>query len=237
MKHPEVQLIVSSDGSHTLYRPDIGEFYHSRYGALGESRQVYVRYGLEQAISRHAPLHAPLQVPLQVRVLELGFGTGLNVLAVIEFLLEHPEIEVIYTTLEPLPLAQDVLAQLNYTEQLPDLVAAYFDKIHTAAWEIPEAILPNLQLIKSEQGWQEADFAASSFDVIFYDAFAPEKQPELWEQPNFELAFQWLTNGGILTTYCSKSIVIRTLKAVGFQIEKLSGRPFKREVTRAAKMI
>jgi tRNA U34 5-methylaminomethyl-2-thiouridine-forming methyltransferase MnmC len=229
MKHPEVQLIVSSDGSHTLYRPDIGEFYHSRYGALGESRQVYVRYGLEEAISRYS-----LQ---QVRVLELGFGTGLNMLAVIEFLLKHPQIEVIYHTLEPLPLAQDVLAQLNYTEQLPEAVAVYFDKIHVAAWETPQAILPNLQLIKSDKGWQEADFSAGSFNVIFYDAFAPEKQPELWEQPNFERAFQWLTNGGILTTYCSKSVVIRTLKVVGFQVEKLSGRPFKREVTRAVKMI
>ncbi len=227
MKHPEVQLIVSSDGSHTLYRPDIGEFYHSRYGALGESRQVYVRYGLEEAISRCALR--------QVRVLELGFGTGLNVLAVIEFLLQHPEIEVSYTTLEPLPLAQNVLAQLNYTEQLPDAVAAYFDKIHAAAWETPQQILPNLQLIKSEKGWQEAAFAADSFDVIFYDAFAPEKQPELWEKPNFELAFQWLAKGGILTTYCSKSVVIHSLKAIGFQVEKLSGRPFKREVTRAVK--
>jgi tRNA U34 5-methylaminomethyl-2-thiouridine-forming methyltransferase MnmC len=227
MKHPEVQLIVSSDGSHTLYRPDIGEFYHSRYGALGESRQVYVRYGLEEAINR--------QVLRQVRVLELGFGTGLNVLAVIEFLLQHPEIKVIYTTLEPLPLAQDVLAQLNYTKQLPDAVAAYFDKIHATPWETPQPILPNLQLIKSEKGWQEAAFAEGCFDVIFYDAFAPEKQPELWEQPNFELAFRWLANGGILTTYCSKSAVIRTLKAIGFQVEKLSGRPFKREVTRAVK--
>ncbi|WP_448519362.1 tRNA (5-methylaminomethyl-2-thiouridine)(34)-methyltransferase MnmD [Rhodoflexus sp.] len=228
MKHPEVQLIVSSDGSHTLYRPDIGEFYHSRYGALGESRQVYVRYGLEEAIQRHSLR--------QVRVLELGFGTGLNALAVIEFLSQHPEIEVVYHTLEPLPLAEDVLAQLNYTEQLPDAVAAYFGKIHAADWETPQQILPNLQLIKSATGWQEANYGAGSFDVIFYDAFAPEKQPELWEQPNFELAFRWLTKGGILTTYCSKSVVIRTMKAVGFQIEKLSGRPFKREVVRAIKM-
>jgi tRNA U34 5-methylaminomethyl-2-thiouridine-forming methyltransferase MnmC len=225
MKHPEVQLIVSSDGSHTLYRPDIGEFYHSRYGALGESRQVYVRYGLEEAVSRYSLR--------QVRVLELGFGTGLNVLAVIEFLLQHPNIEVVYHTLEPLPLADEVVAQLNYTEQLPNVVAAYFDTIHSATWETPQQILPNLQLIKSATGWQEASYEAGSFDVIFYDAFAPEKQPELWEQPNVERAFQWLKTGGILTTYCSKSVVIRTLKAVGFQVEKLSGRPFKREVTRA----
>lgn len=229
MKHPEVQLIVSSDGSHTLYRPDIGEFYHSRYGALGESRQVYARYGLQEAVNRHALR--------QVRVLELGFGTGLNVLATIEFLLQHPEIEVVYTALEPMPLAHEVLQQLNYTEQLPPAVAAYFDTIHTTAWETPQMILPNLQLIKSEKSWQQADFTEDSFNVIFYDAFAPEKQPELWEQPNFELAFRWLTQGGILTTYCSKSVVIRTLKAVGFQVEKLSGRPFKREVTRAVKMI
>ncbi|MCS7018876.1 MAG: tRNA (5-methylaminomethyl-2-thiouridine)(34)-methyltransferase MnmD [Cytophagales bacterium] len=229
MKHLEVQIVLSADGSHTLYRPDIDEFYHSRYGALGESRQVYAQYGLAEAISRYQ-----LQ---QVQVLELGFGTGLNVLAVVELLQQRPEIQVVYHSLEPFPLPPEVLQQLNYTEQLPVQVAAYFDVIHQVAWETPQPILPNLQLVKSEKSWQQASFAAESFDVIFYDAFAPEKQPELWEPPHFERAFCWLKNGGILTTYCSKSAVIRTMKTVGFHIEKLSGRPFKREVTRATKMI
>lgn len=227
MKHPDVRLVVSSDGSHTLYRTDIDEFYHSRYGALGESRLVYVQYGLAEAVVRYGLG--------RVRLLELGLGTGLNVLATIEFLLQHPEVEVMYHALEPLPLSPEILAALNYAEHLPDSAAAYFDAIHGVAWEAPQPILPNLQLVKSAATWQQAEFEAESFDVIFYDAFAPEKQPEIWEQPNFERAFRWLKSGGILTTYCSKSAVIRTMKAVGFQVEKLSGRPFKREVTRAVK--
>ncbi|MCS6967471.1 MAG: tRNA (5-methylaminomethyl-2-thiouridine)(34)-methyltransferase MnmD [Cytophagales bacterium] len=228
MKHYQVEVFTSGDGSHTLYCLDIDEFYHSRYGALGESRKVYVQYGLLEAINRRKLR--------QVKLIELGLGTGLNVLATGEFLLQHPEVEVIYYALEPFPLPEEVLKQLNYIHIVPPQVAGCFAAIHTCLWNEPTCILPNLQLIKLPYCWEEATFPSESFDVVYYDAFAPEKQPEVWLPSNFEKAHRWLVPKGILTTYCSKSAVLKTLRAVGFQVEKLPNFPFKREVTRAVKI-
>ena len=217
-----MKLEQTADGSYTLYVPELDEHYHSVKGALTESRHIFIEMGL-----KHSSVCSP-------RILEIGFGTGLN--CFLTFLTaEEEKRHIHYTGIERFPLNQDMICKLDY----PTIVDCghtddYF-AIHQAPWEKDIELSPWFTLRKLEGDFTNYTFE-KGYDIIYFDAFAPEKQPEMWEQSLFDSLFDVLNEGGILTTYCAKGVVRRMLQAAGFTVERLPGPPGgKREILRATK--
>jgi len=219
-----IQRILTSDGSYTLWNQTLNAYYHSVNGALQESQSIYIDLGLKEAI-RHYWL-SPILAPLTV--FEMGFGTGLN--ALLTWLeAEKAQVPVYYVTVEAHPLAEEQVAGLNYDGLLE---THRLLQLHDAVWERPVQLSPYFTLEKRQAKLQ--DFETNlQFDAIYYDAFAPSAQPELWEVEVFEQLASLLKPNGNLTTYCSKSYVQRNLRAAGFTVEKHPGPKWKREVLRA----
>lgn len=220
----------TDDGSATLFVPELDEHYHSTKGARTESQHIFIDMGLK-ASTATSP-----------RILEIGFGTGLNAWLTLKEA-ESSCREVHYTGLELYPLAWEMVEQLGYipsSEQQHD--AELFKQLHTAPWEKEIQLTPHFTLLKQETDANllkaETDInKLSSFDVIYFDAFAPEKQPEMWSQELFNRLYVLLNKDGILTTYCAKGIIRRMLQAAGFFVERLPGPPGgKREILRARKL-
>ncbi len=213
----------TDDGSHTLYSGEVGENYHSSFGAIQESRHIFIDAGLNTVISRGLD---------KVRILEVGIGTGLNVLlAYLWGNVDNTNIE--YTGYEPYPITKKESIMLNYPTQLK-VDNNLFISIHENIGKINN--LSNsfiLSIIKDQI--QNAKLKANYFDIVFFDAFSPDAQPELWTPEVFKLLFSTMKAGGILTTYSCKGIVKRAMKEAGFKIEKLPGPPGKREFLRALK--
>jgi tRNA U34 5-methylaminomethyl-2-thiouridine-forming methyltransferase MnmC len=221
-----MNLVTTLDGSHTLYLPDIDEHYHSTFGAITESVHIFVHAGFNY-FTENACL----------TIFEVGFGTGLNALLTCIASVENKK-SVIYYAIEKNPVSLHLVDQLNYSRLLPahNNADELFAKIHTAPWNQPVEILPCFTLHKIESdiiGYHPG----FNYDLIYFDAFAPDKQPEIWQAGVFSALFQRLNNKGILITYCVKGLVKRTLKSVGFLIEKLPGPPGKREILRGLKKI
>lgn len=214
------------DGSDTLISGRWGVSYHSLHGALTESRHVFIQAGLD-LFRRH---------PRKVRILEAGFGTGLNALLAWLWADQH-RIQVHYTALEIDPVPLPLAASLNYPSVMsphtPD-AASNFLQLHEAPWDISAVLSPHYELHKSVCSI-ETFSAAGCCDLIFFDAFAPAAQPELWTQDVFARMFEALDPGGILVTYCAKGSVKRNMRYAGFEVERLPGPPGKREMTRAGK--
>lgn len=210
-------LESTADGSSTIYIPEIDEHYHSIKGALTESRYIYIECGM---------MHCRKDV---VNILEIGFGTGLN--AYLTAL--QTDKQVVFHTMELYPLDASILSGLNYNHILPE--AGLWDSIHSAAWNEYATITPRFTLHKIN-----ADFTCTELpkevDVVYYDAFAPEKQPEMWNARLMTKLYDCMARQGILTTYCAKGIVRRNLVSTGFLVERLPGPPGgKREILRAVK--
>lgn len=215
-----IQLIESGDGSHTLYHSALDETYHSTHGALTESRHVFIRHGLLPAAEGRP----------EVAVLEIGFGTGLNALLSLEQALQGT-CTVHYHTLETYPLPPDLVANLNYGQYFSGELADLFTALHEAPWGETVRISERFHLTKHCVALQ--DFAPTvAFDVVYFDAFAPRKQPDMWEMDALERAVRPLREGGIFVTYCATGQLRRHLKALGLRVEKLPGPPGKREMTR-----
>lgn len=219
-----MKLEQTADGSYTLYVPELDEHYHSVKGALTESQHIFIDMGL-----KHSSVPSP-------RILEIGLGTGLN--CFLTFIAsEETGRKIHYTGIERYPLKEEVIRTLDY----PTLIGkghddAYF-AIHQAAWEKDVPLSSSFTLHKIEGDFTQYTFEGK-YDIIYFDAFAPEKQPEMWDQSLFDSLYHVLNNGGILTTYCAKGIVRRMLQASGFMVERLPGPPGgKREILRATKMI
>jgi len=190
-------------------------------GAIQESRHVYLTAGLSFYIQNNMKFQAEIQA------LEFGFGTGLNAfLTALEA--EKQKIRICYTALEKYPLLSEITAQLNYSEVNQSL----FQDIHQAAWEIPVAITPYFTLQKLEVDFAAFDYPCR-YDVVYYDAFAPDKQPEVWSQELFDRLFSAMNPNGILTTYCAKGSVRRMMQQAGFTVERIPGAAGKREMLRA----
>ena len=217
-----MNIELTADGSNTLFVPELNEHYHSVKGALTESEHIFIRMGLE-----HHPSPSP-------RVLEIGFGTGLNAFLTLLYA-DKAQRLVHYTTLERYPVPSELIEQLDYPERIcPERVADFY-ALHRAAWEEDVQITPYFTLHKIQTDFTTYGFP-DKYDVIYFDAFAPEKQPEMWTQALFARLFECLNPEGILTTYCAKGVVRRTLQVVGFTVERLSGPPEgKREILRASK--
>jgi tRNA U34 5-methylaminomethyl-2-thiouridine-forming methyltransferase MnmC len=221
------QLITTSDGSHSLYDPRLDEHYHSIHGAIQEARHVYIEAGMNAAVQSISELN----------ILEMGLGTGLNaLLTCMEASVQQRKVS--YTAIEAFPLTSETLDLLNYTELLGEGSSELFGKIHQCSWETENSIGPYFLLKKLRLSLQ--DFSPTDqegkFDVIYFDAFGPRVQPELWEQEIFEKMIAVLKPGGILVTYCAKGQVKRNLKAAGFIVETLQGPPGKREMVRGRKI-
>jgi tRNA U34 5-methylaminomethyl-2-thiouridine-forming methyltransferase MnmC len=219
----ELQILETADGSQTLYVPHLDERYHSHNGALTEARHVYIQAGL-------APFLAEGAV---VNVLEVGFGTGLNALLSREAA-ESSSATVFYHTLELNPLPLTVTQSLSWPELLPHLAFSY-QELHKADWEKEVELSESFTLLKQQIALQECELQEKFYQVVYFDAFAPEKDPELWEADNFSMLYKALQPGGCLVTYCAKGSIKRLLRAVGFTVEALPGPPGKREMVRARK--
>jgi tRNA U34 5-methylaminomethyl-2-thiouridine-forming methyltransferase MnmC len=221
MKKVNPEIIPTEDGSHTLYVRDLDEHYHSRFGALSESRHVYIEAGLNAARGNY------------LEILEMGFGTGLNAILTLGETVGTGR-TVGYTGVELYPLDNEIINKLNYTSILSSDLMESFVRMHQAPWNIPTEITEGFNLLKIREDILELKLTRQ-FDLVYYDAFGPDKQPELWTGEIFVKIFRSMNPGAVLVTYSSKGLVRRNLAEAGFTVEKLPGPPGKRDMTRAWK--
>lgn len=221
----KIEIIKTEDGSHSLYVPELKETYHSFHGAVQESRHVFIKHGLDFLFDRD---NAAL-----VNVLEVGLGTGLNALLVAEWAKQHAKIEMV--SLEAFPVELEMAKKLNYSSYIQDSEGTqWFEAIHDSHWEKPIKIHDRLTLTK-HQVKAENTKLTPNFDVIFFDAFAPNKQAELWELHVLEKMYEALVSAGVFVTYCAKGQLKRDLASLGFEVETLAGPPGKKEMVRGIK--
>ncbi len=220
-----VQIIGCEDGSHTLYRKDLDEHYHSIFGAVSESKHIFINAGF-RFLSRNLS---------QMNVLEVGFGTGLNAfLTLLEAKKEGVRIN--YTGVESIKLPEEIISKLNYSQLIKTEEAeGMFDRIHKTPWNENIEISSKISLKKVESKIENVNLPQNYFDLIYFDAFAPDVQSELWTIDIFKKIYNSMADGAVLTTYSCKGDVKRVLKSVGFTLEKLPGPKGKREFLRATK--
>lgn len=222
-----IQLITTADGSHSLLNTTIKETYHSVHGAIQESAHVFIKNGLEYFVHIHKPK--------QISVLEIGFGTGLNALMTLQSALQMG-ISIYYTTLEAFPVNSKTTQLLNYSQLLDfNNSNRYFERLHDVSWEEEKTIENNFFIKKLKGKVQEINFPTSSFDLIYFDAFAPSKQPEMWEMNVLQKIEMAMKPNAVFVTYCAKGQLKRDLKLLGLSVEKLPGPPGKKEMVRATK--
>lgn len=219
-------IYESSDGSKTLYWKQFDETYHSVHGALTESNHVFIKSGLDYFIETSKKT--------SLSILEMGFGTGLNAILTYIYANNNKLKSIQYDSLEAFPLQKNEYELLNYSSLL-NIDYSTFLTFHECKWNHPHHISTNFELTKWNTTIQEFQ-PTKKFDIVYYDAFAPSAQPELWTKEIFEFLFHNMQNKSILVTYCAKGQVKRDLKAVGFQVEAIPGPPRKREITRAIKL-
>jgi tRNA U34 5-methylaminomethyl-2-thiouridine-forming methyltransferase MnmC len=218
----EIQL--TADGSPTLYLPHLDVTYHSRHGAIQESRHVFIEAALKPLLGRQ---------PL-IRVLEMGFGTGLNALLTLQQAIEAGQ-AIVYHSIEPFPIEPNVVSSLQYPVYLNELDAGMVLGLwHNQPAGAPLAVHALFECTIFNTMLQDFD-TPLTYDVVFFDAFAPNCQPELWSVEIFEKIASFMAPGAILSTYCSKGVVRRAMQQAGLKVEKLPGPPGKREMVRAVK--
>ena len=222
----DLEVRTTADGSSTFYVPALDEHYHSTNGAVQEALHVYLAAGLEPALASAAGL---------VWVLEIGFGTGLNALLTLQRSLRSP-LPILYDTIEKHPLPPAIIGQLGVERYILNLeLLDYHEQMHAASWGTPVALTPQFALLKTAGALQDTPLAEDTYHVIYFDAFAPDKQPDMWTDAVFKQLYAAAAPGGCLVSYCAKGSFRRSLKAAGWQVEKIPGPPGKREMTRAWK--
>lgn len=214
------KLITTEDGSHSFFVPKLGENYHSRHGAIQESLHVFIQSGLNKINKK------------TIRIFEMGFGSGLNALLTLQKAKQN-NLSIIYDTIELYPLGNDDAKKMNYS-QLLGIPGNLFMKFHESEWEVWNQLEPGFKFRKKNADLKNFS-TDESYDLIYFDAFSPEVQPDLWETPIFKPLFKALNPGGILTSYSVRGKFRRSLKEVGFRVEKIPGPPGKRQITRAWK--
>lgn len=218
-----IEIIETKDGSHTLLNTELQETYHSTHGAMQESKHVFIRHGMEHALASGKK---------ELSVFEVGFGTGLNAWLTLRHGMTLP-VKIKYTTVESFPLVESVWSGLNYADNSDAI--EIFKKLHRCEWNNPVSIQPDFEIHKINSTIQEFRVRTDAFDVIYFDAFAPNKQPEMWEPFVLDKIVSSMRSGAIFVTYCAKGQVKRNLKNLGLTVETLPGPPGKREMTRAVK--
>ena len=215
------KLVITSDGSSTLYNQKSGEHYHSTFGAIQESRHIFIEAGLSVFINQP-----------HIALFEVGFGTGLNALLTMK-LGQEQGVDVHYTAVELYPITQEEAQQLNYSSVL-EMDSTLLSRMHESP-QMQVSLSEHFYLEKIHEPFQELLFEPELFDLVYFDAFSPDSQPEMWDEEGFQKLFKALKTGGLLVTYSCKGVVKRALKSAGFRIEKLPGPPGKREFLRAWK--
>jgi len=214
------KLVITNDGSHSIFNPEVNETYHSKHGAIVEAEYVFIKNGLL------------VEKKKQFNILEVGFGTGLNALLTAQKA-QQKEITINYHGIELYPVAKESYSQLNFTELIGEEKSKLL-QLHECEWEKEHVINNFFRLTKNEIALENYT-SKTKFDIIYFDAFSPEKQPELWTAEVFQNMYNLLNEDGFLVTYCAKGVVKRTMKAVDFEIIVLDGPPGKRQMTRANK--
>lgn len=221
MKTPE--LVRTADGSNTLYHAQIGEHYHSRHGAVGESRHVFLEAGLQYFLEK--------QAATQAAVLEVGFGTGLNFLLSAEYCLRN-RVGLRYCGIEAYPLGNDIIRATGYEHYISESLWGSFTGQYAASFHQPVQVTPAICL---ENHLRKAlEFSHQQlFDVLYFDAFASVHQPEMWNDETLSHICRFLKPGGIFVTYAITGNLKRSMRSLGFTVQKLPGAPGKREMLRA----
>lgn len=220
------ELIHTNDGSKTLLIKELEETYHSKHGALQEAIHVFIKNGIN------------LIKDYEINILELGFGTGLNVLVTFdEYLRNDKNHNINYFGIEKYPIFLQEASELSYSELFPSKILKDLSlKIHETEWEIPVKIDDNFTLTKiKDDFFNIKNVNLPSIDLVYFDCFGARVQPDLWEQEIFEIVASKMKTGGLLTTYSSKGSVRRILKELNFEVEKKQGPPGKREMINAWK--
>jgi len=226
-----LELVKTADGSNTIYNSEVGENYHSRNGALQESRHVFVNSGLKYFLERENKVPIGGDLEDAVSILEVGFGTGLNFLLSADFC-STENIRLEYTGIEAYPLTTQMLADTAYDQYLSAGLWQQFIKNYPAALERAIKINQNCQLQITH--CKLMDFQSDKlFDVIYFDAFASANQPEMWNEQAITHTLQFLKPGGVFVTYAITGNLKRIIKALGLKVEKAPGAPGKREMLRA----
>ena len=222
----ELRIITTSDGSHSLLDTSLNETYHSTHGAIQESIHVFIKNGFDFLLQRK-PEH-------EMNILEIGFGTGLNVLLT----MQHATLtnqKVQYTSLEAFPIDMTMVGQLNYPSALAMAGGKEFISLHLLPWNEKSEVFPNFHLEKRNIKLEDAELEGNEFDLVYYDAFAPSKQPEMWELAILRKVAEAMKPQAVFVTYCAKGQLKRDLKSLGFSVETLPGPPGKKEMVRAVK--
>lgn len=217
------EIQVTADGSHTIAIPEMKVTYHSHHGAMEESMHVYITAGL-----------FPLMTALKgnaLSLLEIGFGTGLNALLTVREANTQKQV-IHYTAIETFPLTTKEISLINHGHLLS--MQEDFLQLHASAWEQDVSVNKFFSLQKMNISLLQP-ITIPAVNCIYFDAFPPAAQPELWTQAVFEKMYGLLTPGGILVTYCSKTLVRRAMEAAGFCVEKIPGPYGKREMVRAGR--
>lgn len=227
------KIITTADGSKTIQLPEWNEQYHSKHGAVNEALHVFIKAGLYQVINMsHAePVEAPQQ---NISILEIGFGTGLNAyLSLLESVKKNICID--YVGVEAYPVSLEEIRQLNFPKAIiKKNHDTLFDAIHAVNWETKHRITETFSLTKRKQFFNEIN-DIELYNIIYFDAFGPRVQPELWTETIFQKMYKALKLKGVLVTYSAKGSVRRAMISAGFRVERLEGPPGKREMLRACK--
>tara|TARA_R110002050_G_scaffold279780_1_gene426546 strand:+ start:245 stop:922 length:678 start_codon:yes stop_codon:yes gene_type:complete len=219
------KLVQTKDNSFTLFVPELDEHYHSIHGALAEAEHIFIDAGLK-----------PIEDRKEISILEIGFGSGLNA-CLTALYADRQGLNIFYQGLEKYPVLEGEWRALNYpsiinqsgTEQM-------MINLHAAPWSEKTRLNSHFQLLKSQIDFREFRAEENTFDLIYFDAFAPSAQADLWSLAVFSEMYKSLKLGGRLVTYCVKGSVRRTMQEAGFIVEKIPGPPGKREMARALKL-
>ena len=225
----EIRLIETQDGSHSLYVPELNETYHSFHGAIQESQHVFIRMGLHYFQDRFQTN--------EVNILEVGFGTGLN--AILSYKdLKKKKIKTWYDTIEPFPIGENIWKKLNYVEKLDfEGVRKIFNQLHNSPWGTKNELSEGYLFTKYKQKLEDIELLPNHYDMVYFDAFAPNKQPDIWQLDQLKKVVKSMKEEGVFVTYCAQGQFKRNLREAGLEIESLPGSFGKKEMVRGRKLI
>lgn len=218
-------IVTTGDGSKTIHIKEWNENYHSSHGAVQEAKHVFLQYGLSL-----------FEEKKEVNIFEVGFGTGLNAILTYQYAQEK-QLSIHYNAIEAYPVSEDELQLLNYASLFDaSRMQDIYSNMHIVPWNKDEIISSDFVLHKIHQKLEDYIFPTNHFDLIYFDAFGPRVQENMWTQEVFQKLYDSLKMEGVFVTYCAKGQVKRDLKLVGFEVETLPGPPGKREMTRGKKL-
>jgi tRNA U34 5-methylaminomethyl-2-thiouridine-forming methyltransferase MnmC len=220
-------LVPTADGSLTLFQPEVGEHYHSKHGALQESKHVFLNSGLVYFLAQ--------EPQTRVRILEVGLGTGLNFLLTADYA-QKQSLQLDYIAIEAYPLSETLLAETGYNQFVEEAIWDGFLAKYKSSLIETTSISHGINL-KVEKCLLADFIMQGQVDVIYFDAFAAIHQPEMWTTEALEKVCRYLKPGGFFVTYAITGNLKRSMKSLGFAIEKAPGAPGKREMLRAVRLV